>query len=381
MERIRKKGFSEKDKRHMKKKTILMGIIILFSMLTISGCLDYLNINSGKTIYESHPTKVSYTIDYGYNVNCTGFGDFNIRYNCDKPEVLIGKVKIIKLLYDQDYFETTITHNDIIQWNISDSDSNNYKLGLVVTIEIESYLISDISGKGAETLQGLQTNYLDKIDQYCQKQSNETITFIDPENPLIKNTVNNILNKTKSNNSLILAKELFIWLKQHTNYQTHIFDNNIQSDCITIQKKTGDCDDLSFLYISLCRSTGIPARFIRGYLVEKDDDKVNMISHAWAEVFVGEKFGNNGWIPVECAGDASIETEINQNFGVEDVSHLRLFEDDGSNESMNTSISSIMMYYDESIKVNTDFFGEIIEYFVLDKKELYINEEGERSYI
>ena len=115
--------------------------------------------------------------------------------------------------------------------------------------------------------------------------------------------------------------------------------------------------------------------------MEENDDKVNMISHAWAEVFVGENFGNHGWIPVECAGDASIETEINQNFGVEDVSHLRLFEDDGSNESMNTSISSIMMYYDESIKVNMDFFGEISEYFVLDTKELYINEEGVRTYI
>ena len=61
-------------------------------MLIISGCLDYLNINSGKTIYESHPTKVSYTIDYGYNVNCIGIGDYNIKYNCDKPEVLIGKI-------------------------------------------------------------------------------------------------------------------------------------------------------------------------------------------------------------------------------------------------------------------------------------------------
>lgn len=364
----------------MDKKTILMFVIISFSILIISGCLDFLNINSGLTIYESHPTKVSYTIDYGYNVNCTGIGDYNIKYNCDKPEVLIGSVKIINLFHDEDYFETTITHNDIIHWNISDDGSKNYKLGLVATIESESFLVSDLSGKGAETLQGLRANYQDIIDQYCCKQSNLTITFIDPEDSLIKNTVNNILNKTRSNNSFILAKELFIWLKQHTNYQTHFRDNNIQPASFTIQKKTGDCDDLSFLYISLCRSIEIPARFIRGYLVEENDNEISMISHAWAEVFVGGDIGNQGWIPVECAGDASIETEINQNFGVEDVSHLRLFEDDGSNESMNTSISSIMMYFDDSIKIDPDNFGEISEYYVIDLKELYINEYGERKY-
>jgi len=365
----------------MNKKTILFLVIISFSILTISGCLDFININSGLTIYESHPTKVRYTIDYGYNVNCTGVGDYNIKYNCDKPEILIGLVKIVNLFHDQDYFETTITHNDVIHWNISDDGNKNYKLGLVATIEIESFLVSDLSGKGAETLQGLQDNYKDIINQYCCKQLNSTITFIDPEDSLIKTTVNNILNITKSNNSFILAKELFIWLKQNTNYQTHIRDNNIQPTNITIQKKTGDCDDLSFLYISLCRSIDIPARFIRGYLVEENDNEISMVSHAWAEVFVGGKIGNQGWIPVECAGDSSIETEINQNFGVEDVSHLRLFEDDGSNESMNTSISSIMMYYDDSVKVDITFFGEINDYYIIDTKELYINEYGERKYI
>ena len=113
--------------------------------------------------------------------------------------------------------------------------------------------------------------------------------------------------------------------------------------------------------------------------MEENDGRVNMISHAWAEVFVGENFGNHGWIPVECAGDASIETEINQNFGVEDVSHLRLFEDDGSNESLNTSISGIRVQYEQDIDIDITSFVEVDNYMMLESKELHI-EEGSRSY-
>lgn len=365
----------------MNRKTILIGSIIIFSMLTTSGCLDYFYTNGGNTIYESHPTKISYTISYGYKVNCTGNGDYSIEYDCDKPEVLIGTVTITDLLHDQDYSETTLANNNMIGWNISGEGSDNYKLGIVATVEIEGFLVSDLSGAGAETLQGLQNNHMDIVDQYCHKQSNETITFIDPKNPLIKNIAVIVKDQAKSNNSFVLAKELFIWLKQHTNYQTHIGDNNIQPASITIQKKTGDCDDLSFLYISLCRSIDIPARFIRGYLAEENDDGVSVISHAWAEVFVGGELGNYGWIPVECAGDSDTKTEINQNFGVEDVSHLRLFEDDGGDESLNVSISGIMMYYTEGMKVDMYSFADISKYSTLESKELCIDEDNKRTYI
>ncbi|MCK4347627.1 MAG: transglutaminase domain-containing protein [Thermoplasmatales archaeon] len=365
----------------MNRKTILMGSIIIFGILATSGCLDYFDINGGNTTYESHPTKISYTISYGYKVNCTGNGDYNIEYDCDKPEVLIGTVTITDLLHDLDYSEATLANNNIIGWNISGEDTDNYKLGIIATVEVKSFLVSDLSGTGAETLQGLQTNYLDVIGQYCHKQSNETITFINPENPLIKNTAATVTNKAKSNNSFVLAKELFIWLKQHTNYQIHVGDNSIQPASITIQKKTGDCDDLSFLYISLCRSIGIPARFIRGYLVEENDDKVSVISHAWAEVFVGGELGNYGWIPVECAGDSDTKTEINQNFGVEDVSHLRLFEDDGSDASLNASISGIMVYYTESMKVDMYSFVDVSKYSTLESKELCIDENNNRTYV
>ena len=109
----------------MNKKAIFIVLVFIFIICLTSGCLEYINVNSDKIIYESHPTKVSYIISYGYQVNCTGKGNYNIEYNCDKPEVLLGIVTITDILYDKDYNEKILFNNDLISWKINDGNNNN----------------------------------------------------------------------------------------------------------------------------------------------------------------------------------------------------------------------------------------------------------------
>ena len=130
-------------------------------------------------------------------------------------------------------------------------------------------------------------------------------------------------------------------------------------------------------YISLCKSLGIPARFIRGFLIEEN----TAIPHAWTEVFVGGDIGNNGWIPVECAGTSSnAETEIHQNFGVESANHLRLFMDDGSNESIISSLSSLTYITYGNVEIQTTSYSDVADYEVTQSNELIIDENNQRSY-
>jgi hypothetical protein len=149
---------------------------------------------------------------------------------------------------------------------------------------------------------------------------------------------------------------------------------------LTFNLKSGDCDDLSVLYISLCRSIGIPARLISGYLIEERNGEVVAVGHAWAEVFVGEGICDSGWVPVECSSSASLTVEVHQNFGVEDAGHLRLFIDDGSNNSLNASISGPLVDYDKRINVEMVPILKIVNYQVLEFKELIIDKENYRYY-
>ena len=288
------------------------------------------------------PTKVRYDISYGYLVNSTGTGRYKITYRCNIPEVLVGNTSY-HLLYNNVYQTITIGNNTFIQWNISETDEQTYKLGLSAQVESESYLVVDLKGENALTIEEISQMYPEIVNQYTQLQANETTRFIDPYDPNITAIAETIQGNTETNNSFLLAKTLFVWLKENIQYQTHPNDEGVQPAAVTLSNKVGDCDDLSFLYISLCRALGIPARFIRGYLLTNYDNGTAIATaHAWVEVFVGGSVGHNGWIPVECACcTTSIETDINQNFGVETAFHLRFFVDDGSNESLASLLSGL----------------------------------------
>ena len=359
----------------MDNKKVIPIFILFISLVLISGCVEYFTLENGIT-YEEHPTKISYTISYGYRVNCSGNGDLNLMYNCDTPEALNGQLISIEVL-NLEYSNITLTSfNDMKSWNLSKNSCTDLELGITASFVAESFMVSDLNGKDALSIDGIQNQYPDYVDQYCESQSNETKTFIDPENTAVKNQANQILNTAGTNNSFIVAKEIFKWLKGNTEYVIHENNNNIAQSCdITLDEKTGDCDDLSFLYISLCRSVKIPARFIKGFLIEENVG----IPHAWAEVFVGGDIGDEGWITVECAGvaigDNKIEAEVNQNFGLESAGHLRTYKDDGSNESLKISLSGIQYTADPSLSIETPVsFSPVSNYKVLNENKLNIKD-------
>ena len=174
-----------------------------------------------------------------------------------------------------------------------------------------------------------------------------------------------------------------IWLKENTRYEKHEEDKALpQPANLTYELRSGDCDDLSYLYISLCRAVGIPARLIRGFLIKEDiNGSVNVFPHAWTEVFVGGNLGDNGWIPVECAGSGgSVKADVHQNFGLEDCFHLRLFVDDGSNESLNISSSGPQVFYEQGMQVDMFSFAMITGYESLLSKKLVVTKNNIRSY-
>ena len=363
------------DKKNMK----LVSIIVFILFIVLSGCLDYIPLGDAVT-YESHPVKVQYNIEYGYFVNISGSGKHEVRYDCNLPEVLQGTL-FYDFLYKTDYENVVLVNNSFIRWNISGTEDNDYRLGVDAEVTVESFLVPNLDGEGALTLEEIQVLHPDVVARYCKDQIYDDLAYLESDNTFIKSSAESVLNQVDNNNSFLVAKGLFQWLKQNTDYQTHPEEDMVQRAITTYQRMRGDCDDLSFLYISLCRSVGIPARLISGFLLQQVEESVNVVRHAWAEVFVGGNITSSGWIAVECASNASIKNEINQNFGVEDVYHLRLFVDNGSNESLNVSISPpLKAYYVSGLDVDIQDFIVINNYIVLESKELYIDGGGSREY-
>lgn len=373
----------------MKAKAASFVVILSLLLVGTSGCIEnYFNFRESYVEYEEQPMIIEYNISYGYWINITEDGDYRISYNCNLPDEYLAIDNYTSdLLYKTDYEKTNLVNNTMINWNITGETANNYRLGVKCSIKSKSFLVNDLNGENASSLHEIKTNYSDVFKKYCNKQVLDGKAYINPNNPYIKSVAKNITNKLESNNSFLLAKELFLWLKNNTEYNAHTEKKEVQTANYTFMKRKGDCDDLSFLYISICRSIGLPVRFMRGLLINKVGNKVTAIPHAWIEVFVGGEIGDGGWIPVECAGVTNkldnLNSEEHQNFGVESSSHLRLFKDNGSNLSIKVAMESVVIESTGEIEekeINLSSFVKVNNYKVLEPRNLVVKENNYRTY-
>lgn len=357
----------------------LIGSLLIITPL--NGCLDVLDplLNNNTITYEAHPTTIHYDVMYGYIVNTSGSGSSTVLCTQDTPELINGLVKDLQIT-PLGSKSTIIADNDMIEWNDTKQGTNSITYKVVAQIESNDFFIDDLSGSTAMTIDEIQSTFPDLIEAYCQLQGDNETVYIDPSDTDIQQIAQSIKENGNTENSLLIAKELFIWLKNNTRYKIHPLQKEAQPALLTLQLKQGDCDDLSFLYISLCRAAGIPTRFIRGYLLDGSSETVTAVDHMWVEVFVGGNIGKDGWIPVECAGTGDIKGEVHQNFGMEDVFHLRLFTDDGTNESIAISTSHISVHYEQTMTIDITGFCQISNYSVISSQKLCITDGTERAY-
>ncbi len=83
-----------------------------------------------------------------------------------------------------------------------------------------------------------------------------------------------------------LTQTLFTRMDRHIRPQ-----GAAQSPAHTLATGKGACRDLTVLFMTACRSLGIPARFVSGYQAHADTPDGRRHLHAWAEVFLS----GSGW--------------------------------------------------------------------------------------
>jgi transglutaminase-like putative cysteine protease len=368
-----KKDYSKGNKRRDAdvKKQIFFSFLIV-TVILISGCIDT-PFFSSKITYEESAVQLSYKISYGYHVNLSGTGIATVHYTEYIPHSLNGTVYFVTTHPAQE-IEKKENKNEWVSWNQSINDSSNQSFSVTAHIIQEPIIISDLTGESSLTIEEIHRNYPNITTSYTQSYGNDTHTIINPDHPRIYEQAETLKNTASSRNAFLLGKQIFSWLKNHTTYTLHM-NNQPQPAVTTYEKGTGDCDDLTYLYLSLCRAAGIPSRYVKGYLV----NETSAVSHVWAELFVGKELSSTGWIPVECAGTGELNSEIHNHYGLEDVNHLRLLVDDGTNETFNQLTNPFSVRYEPSLEVTISRFETIQNYSILSTGKLII-ENNCRTY-
>jgi transglutaminase-like putative cysteine protease len=97
-----------------------------------------------------------------------------------------------------------------------------------------------------------------------------------------------------------------------------------------LDRGEGVCQDYAHLAIAMCRSVGIPARYVSGYLFTDDDasgtdvdsDQVQVQTHAWFEVAIPDF----GWLSLDPTNRQAVglrHVKIGHGRDYDDVSPLR----------------------------------------------------------
>ncbi|MBW3539225.1 MAG: transglutaminase domain-containing protein [Planctomycetes bacterium] len=82
------------------------------------------------------------------------------------------------------------------------------------------------------------------------------------------------------------ARQFFRWIRTNVSYE----EGEFRGAAETLAKKVGDCEDMTALFVALCRAAGIPAR------------NVWIENHAYPEFYMADEHGNGAWIPVQVSG-------------------------------------------------------------------------------
>ncbi len=82
-----------------------------------------------------------------------------------------------------------------------------------------------------------------------------------------------------------------------------------------LERGNGSCSEYAFVFISMCRAAGLPARYAGSIAIRGDDASLDDVFHRWAEVYLP----NYGWIPV----DPSRGDKATPEGQAEAIGHLR----------------------------------------------------------
>ncbi|MEM7783033.1 MAG: transglutaminase family protein [Planctomycetota bacterium] len=109
--------------------------------------------------------------------------------------------------------------------------------------------------------------------------------FIESKHKRIREIADDLNDKTL--NGWDQAEANYRWVRKNVAYK---FDRVIRSCLDALDQGQGDCEELSSLFIAICRAQGIPAR------------AVWIPGHTYPEFYLEDEQGNGHWFPCQAAG-------------------------------------------------------------------------------
>lgn len=169
--------------------------------------------------------------------------------------------------------------------------------------------------------------------------------------PIIQKTVKEVVgNET---NAYWVIRKLHQYLIGHLHY---IMDGAWDTAPTVISNGHGSCSEYSFVFISLCKAAGIPARYVGATWIKGDNASMDEVYHRWIEVYLP----NYGWVPTDPThGDRVSPRDQAFPIGLVRNKALITTQSGGGSETLGWSYNSYETYVTEpKTNVNIVYYGD-----------------------
>ena len=150
----------------------------------------------------------------------------------------------------------------------------------IVTVEVERSLIE----KPAKT----DKLFIPRLITPDLRKYMGVSPFIETTNPKIVEVSRGLGDDGK--NAWQKVEIMFDWVRDHVKYK---FDEDLKGALTALETGEGDCEELTSLFIAICRNNGIPAR------------SVWIPGHCYPEFYLEDASGKGHWFPCQIAGSRS----------------------------------------------------------------------------
>lgn len=110
--------------------------------------------------------------------------------------------------------------------------------------------------------------------------------LIETTNSKIRDAAREAVEGVEPSDAWGTVRAIYDWVRQRVEYK----NGPIKGALAALNDRTGDCEELTSLFIALCRVNGIPAR------------TVWVPDHCYPEFYLEDKDGNGHWFPCQAAG-------------------------------------------------------------------------------
>ncbi|MFO8108999.1 MAG: transglutaminase-like domain-containing protein [Thermoplasmata archaeon] len=308
-----------KKKSKAVKGVVLIIIALILIMITLLPLENYMPDLWGGPVY---PERADFTIRRTITISSQRELSYNVTVPF--PEDIPGNN--MQFINNIEWNEEPDTlHKYGIEWKSWEESLDNDEREIIIAYNVNTSTVvwRKFNRRNSGTVDQIDP---EKLDRYGGNQwqldqdrngDGENDWMIQPEHPEIRGLAEAI---TKNEATLYgKAQSIYDWMQRNMNYEPGGMSELPKHAIWTLETQRGDCDEWSFLYISLARAIGIPSWIELGVLYDRLSNQWG--GHGWVRLQYVSETGDTGWVNIDT---------VNKQFFARDAMRITSYVDDGN---------------------------------------------------